>query len=383
MKLHYYGMAAAASLMMLSACTHENWEAESAGSEAPVFIPGDSEFEISLSSGNGTTVSVNKRSAVNAINQMTEGLGVFCLARGKQNINQAAPDITWFSDDALSTCTLMKNVKASVADEDGNLSWDGHYFYPISQFYAYGLYGYYPYVEDENVTYANNQATVHYTIDGTQDLIWGRASAHDADASAYSATFFRQSASDLEYVPVLQMKHLLTRLEFYVQPGETYTGSGVVFDGAENMVVDSIQVLNAACNVNVLVADLANPNMENAVVTEGAGRADFRLRNADGKLFDAVPVGTSLGQETKVGESIMLAPASTYILRIYLKDTSTNMSYPTEYPLTLTSTDTGAMFQTGMSYKVTILANKPKEITLKANVGEWPQAENNPPSIIL
>lgn len=389
MKLYYYGLAAVASLMMLPGCSHEELLAESAenagntGNEVLVFIPGNSEFEISLSSGNGTSASVSKRAAVNQIADMDQ-IGVFCLARGKQALNQAAQDIEWFNDqdENLKTCTLMKNVLATP-DEDDNLSWEDHYFYPNSHFYAYGLYGYYPYVSDEYVTCADNKVIVRHTIDGTMDLICGRASAHDDDASAYSANFFRQSETLLGYVPVLEMKHLLTRLEFYVQPGETYEGSGVVFEGAENMVVDEISILHASCEVNTLVADLTAPNEDASVSAAGDAQADFTLKGTNGEALTSVPVGTVLGVETRIGESIMLVPDSEYLLRIILKDVTTGKQFPTETPLILSSTDTDNIFQAGMSYKVIIIANKPKEVQLKANVGEWPEAENNPPSIIL
>ena len=183
-------------------------------------------------------------------------MGVFCLARGKQEKNDGAPDISWFDpEDNYASC-LMKNVKAKK--EGSNVTWEGHYFYPISQFYMYEFYGYYPYAEDAHITYEasadgdgtggpRHRATVHYTIDGTQDIIWGRATLQDK--YAYSAYYFRENPD--APMPEIGLQHMLTRLQFQVKPGEDPENDGNVFEDAGKVTVKSIKILDAHSKVDL------------------------------------------------------------------------------------------------------------------------------------
>lgn len=134
MKLHHYLWAVAAACTLLPGCSNENLSDYAA---APVFIPGNSEVEIRFAAhSDDVSTSVDKRATVDDDGNLDK-MGVFCLARGKQEKNDGAPDISWFApEDNYASC-LMKNVKAKK--EGSNVSWDGHYFYPISQFYMYGI----------------------------------------------------------------------------------------------------------------------------------------------------------------------------------------------------------------------------------------------------
>ena len=93
------------------------------------------------------------------------------------------------------------------------------------------FYGSYPYSEE--VTYTStpesHRAVVNYTLDGTQDIVWGRATLEDK--FAYSARYFREQGADAQ-IPIIGansvdeegnphpgMKHLLTRLKFQVTTG--------------------------------------------------------------------------------------------------------------------------------------------------------------------
>ena len=148
MKLHHYLWAVAAACMLLPGCSNEDL---SDHASAPVFIPGNSEVEIRFAAhSDEVSTSVDKRATVDEDGNLDE-MGVFCLARGKQEKNDGAPDISWFDpEDNYASC-LMKNVKAKK--EGSNVTWEEHYFYPISQFYMYEFYGYYPYAEDAHITY--------------------------------------------------------------------------------------------------------------------------------------------------------------------------------------------------------------------------------------
>ena len=127
----------------------------------------------------------------------------------------------------------------------------------------YEFYGYYPYAEDAHITYEasadgdgsggpRHRATVHYTIDGTQDIIWGRATLQDK--YAYSARYFRENKDAA--MPLIGLQHMLTRLQFQVKPGEDPLNKGSVFEDAGKISVKSIKILDAHSKVDLIVADL-------------------------------------------------------------------------------------------------------------------------------
>ena len=109
MKLHHYLWAVAAACMLLPGCSNEDL---SDHASAPVFIPGNSEVEIRFAAhSDEVSTSVDKRATVDEDGNLDE-MRVFCLARGKQEKNDGAPDISWFDpEDNYASC-LMKNVKA-------------------------------------------------------------------------------------------------------------------------------------------------------------------------------------------------------------------------------------------------------------------------------
>lgn len=393
MKLYYWGLSMVMSAMLLPGCSQEDLTTDNVAPIAPEFIPGDSEIEIRFMTQEveGQT-SVNKRAAVDG-NGTLDSMGVFCLARGKQNVNEIIPDIRWFENDDRYSYCLMKNVKARK--EGSDLTWDGHYYYPISQFYMYEFYGYYPYTD--NVTYeADNErhrAVAHYTIDGTQDLIWGRTT--NEDAYAYSAKYFRNS-NNAKKQPMINLEHMLTRLKFVVQPGEDIEGSGVAFPDADKVSVKSLSLLDMDSHIDVCIADWENrvPATEvgdlgvearnHLSVAEGA-KSDFVLRETDGTDLKPVPIGDKLGVQTPIGGSIMAVPSGKYRVRIVLhKDDGTELgqNYESEWDLTLVSSETDEsdlpIFRNGVIYTVSITVHDPKNVEAQANLQSWVDSEFSP-----
>ena len=94
----------------------------------PYSSPETAEVEIRFAAhSDEVSTSVDKRATVDEDGNLDE-MGVFCLARGKQEKNDGAPDISWFDpEDNYASC-LMKNVKAKK--EGSNVTWEEHYFYP-------------------------------------------------------------------------------------------------------------------------------------------------------------------------------------------------------------------------------------------------------------
>lgn len=396
MKLHHYLWTVTAACTLLPGCSDENL---SNYAPAPVFIPGNSEVEIRFAAhSDDVSTSVDKRATVDDDGNL-DAMGVFCLARGKQEKNEGAPDISWFAtEDNYASC-LMKNVKSKKTGS--NVSWDRHYYYPISQFYSYEFYGYYPYAEDGNITYEaldgghggpRHRATVHYTIDGTQDIIWGRATLQEKDA--YSASYFRENTE--APMPKIELQHMLTRLQFQVKPGADPIKMDTVFEDAGKITVKSIRILDAHSKVDLIVADMEKREpfgedslkmltlAERIKPSDDSTRANFTLKDAQDGGLKPVAIGSTLEQATRVGGSLMLYPEKKYRLEIKLhKDDPPGEGFDvtTEEWLTVGPPyghydSESNVFRQGISYMVTITVNDIEEVKANASLNKWQNASN-------
>lgn len=374
MNKYVYALTVAASVLMLPGCSNEDGMGLEGGNDLPVYVAGDSEVEILLGSKTESSVTVNKRAALEG-NSDIEDLGVFCLAREKQDINEGAYDINWFDEEENWSGCLMQNVKAVKTGND--VAWadpSKHYYYPISQFYRYDFFGYYPYVEGGNISMTDNRVRVTYALDGTTDVIWGRATSDEPHA--YSAAYFRQPGNEGKY-PLLDLKHVLVRLKFQVKPGAQIEGGDEVASAMEDYAVAKVQVVNVPATGILTVADFSRMDEidETNCFTGGYELTDYTLRKADGTPMDTTMVGMDMDVETPLGESVMVIPAREYVIRVHLVNVETGDVFITEHPLKLTNS---SLFQQGYTYTVTITAHEPKEIQLQANLNGWIDADDSP-----
>ncbi len=374
MNRYLYALTLAASVMMLPGCSNETGEVLDGQADCPVFIPGDSDVEIFLGSTTQGGISVGKRAALEG-NADLDSMGVFCLAREKQNINEGAYDIEWFpyGSENWSGC-IMKNVKA--VKTGSNVAWanpDEHYYYPISQFYCYDFFGYYPYQHENRVNMAENRVVVTYNLDGTTDVIWGRATSEEK--YAYSAAYFRQPGNEDRF-PSLDLKHVMTRLKFQVMPGAQVEGGYEVAPAMADFAVATVKLVNVAATAELTVADFNRmASLDETNCLSGYGMKDYTLMDADGTPMDTTMVGMDMEVATPLGESVMAVPASEYVVRVHLVNVKTGDVFVTEHPLKLTNS---SMFRPGYTYTVTITAHEPKEIQLQANLNGWIDAEDTP-----
>ena len=367
LKVKHFG-AFALGMLMLASCASDDIRPADELNESLVYIEGNSSYKIHLR-GHATATVTRAAIMGDESTAVLDSMGVFALAREAQGVNEAAyDDYSWFNDERNWSFCLMDNVKATM--NGGNITWDGAYFYPITLFYAYDFYGYYPYTQD--VTRYDNSIVAHYTIDGTQDLIWGRATS-DEDY-AYSAKYYRTyggSAQD----PTLDLKHLLTRLTFTIQPGENYEGSGD-YSQAETMKLKSIEICDVYTHLDVLVADrvgLEESDWSNADhIARLALRDEIKdtlfLHKNDTEAIDLTQVPSHEAEPLQVGESVMLYPEASYIIKVVLVDEN-GTEHVSEIPLTLSNG--GQMFARGNSYKVRIIVHGPREISVKGTLTPW------------
>lgn len=355
MKKYVY-MAMAVSVTMLSACSNDD---DFAGVSEGGVDASSTPVEIVLGDAGLTRAAIHGDADL-------EEMGIFCLAKAKQEINSGAADINWFDGDPLhwSAC-IMKNVAAKK--EGASISWleeDTHYFYPISQFYSYDFYGYYPYVAEIDTT-TQNMVVANYVIDGSQDIIWGKATSNDQ--YAFSAKYFRMNAGVAK--PKLSLEHLLARLTFTVIPDETGADAGVAASG---MTVQKVYIKNTANQLALTVAKRDESGVltaeEGVIIPNEAELVDLYLKNEDGS--ELTPVSLA-GGEASVGESLLLYPAEKYLLAVdFTHDAFPGEVMKTECWLEVGQGD-GKMFEKGKSYNVKLTVHGPKEITVEAELQDW------------
>lgn len=334
--------------------------------------------EVAIQLGGGNVSSITRTPVFDDGSGTIKNLAVWCLAKDVMQANQTPQDIRWFGGNQENgNCCIMNNVKASISANAVN--WDdinAKYFYPVSQLYRYEFYANYPYTTD--ISYTPTSVAANYTIDGTQDLIWGRATS---DATyAWSAKYFRVNGGQTEANrPNLKLEHLLTRLVFHIQPGAKIdipdaSEADLDFSTASSMMVDSLQICNAYTKLRVNIADYNNLDMGigNRVVRTNSATDTLCLKDATGTLVTPIQVPALPSLKAQWGESIMLFPAKQYTVRLVLHD-AVGRKYISEMPLTLANQASG--FERGKSYNITITVHGPTEVSLGAHLTPWEDVE--------
>ena len=343
------------------------------------------------------TPAVNITRAALEDNATSIKIGVFCLAREKQNINKTEQEISWWDSNVYpaysSTFCLLKNVKSTKTGD--NVTWDDNQrrYYPFTQFYAYDFYAYYPYVPfglnlDGNsidTTHVGKVYVKYKNLDGKTDILWGRATS--SDAYAYSAKYFRQPGNQSKK-PMTQLDHMLTRLKFQVIPGADGNGD---YTEAAKLKVASLKVCNVKRNYTLLLADydLDSVNKKGSDYKPDATDEPNRLYptddevqtlslcDFDGNPFESVSVPANPANPVQLGESFLLYPQSEYNLEITLTDNSGTIIYQQDHPLELRHPDSGAggVFEAGRQYTITLEVHGPQEVSIKAQLTPWQDSD--------
>ena len=162
-----------ATIVLTMACSNDDETSQS------LTVVGNSDVEIKLSVGGGTSTRASVESNVNGMFNLNN-LGIFMLGTAVQSTNPEEQNIDW-RPSVNQYAVWMNNVEANaVIDgggtrtdilwEDGKTRW-----YPVGNWYSYRFYGYYPRVADNRVSMTANKCVVSYSgLDGTKDIIWGR-----------------------------------------------------------------------------------------------------------------------------------------------------------------------------------------------------------------
>lgn len=377
-----------AAVALLPGCSNDN-ELLNEGSEVEAVI-GDSEVEIKLSSGTAATRATIQSDENHAFE--AEGLGIFCVAKGKQNpeINPPAPDIDWTRyGEYGKTDVLMHNVPANaVIDTIDNVAstsivWadpEAQYFYPISNWYKYSFFGYYPVQDDAKVTTLTDGVMVSMEIDGYKDVLVGKASVDEE--YAYSAKYFRTGKHE---APTMTFFHYLSRFTFTVEAGADYTGSK---ENATRMSVKEIVLLDMPYKFEFVAAAIDEDLWGTGFYYDDV--KDFYLydENAD----TLAPVQVSAEERRQVGDALMVLPGlksseetdsenytvPVYGIRIVLVDEK-GKEFVSEFPLSLSEYMGENGPEMGHSYNINMTVYGPQEIKLNATLRPWTIVETDIP----
>jgi hypothetical protein len=444
MKKRWYLFALAA--LTLTACSESDEMAQDA---TAIAVEDTTPVPVQLKAGNA--VSAFTKAALNTNPDGTfddiQSMGIYGLAYDRMSVNTAPAAVNWFSTAEQSeTCCLIDNweayanggtvdpsKKGDITFTNGNIK-----FYPATNFYCYDFYGYYPYAQegtsapttvDEPVLrkdISNNVVKAQYVIDGTQDLIWGRAHLDDevvyadgnSSVNAYSAPWFRAKrkqpgyVSDADLYPSIPLKHLLTRLTFVVIPAGN-VDEGTDYTEAHKVWLEALYVRNAKNNLDVIVASQNKDNitLDQAKAISGndgltsldefynseeqllsrislrnSTTADLYLHDADGSLAQRMQVPDYVDNNNQWGESIMLYPEEEYELKVVLSYDG-NPENTSEVPLTIRPSVADAAlhngkFGIGHSYKVVLKVSGPESVVTSCTLEAWEDGEIAQPIVM-
>lgn len=270
-------------------------------------------------------------------------------------------------------------------------------YYPPQD--KYDFWGYR--LDDADITegpsFKIDSLTVNFTIDGSQDVMLAKAVPSKQDTislvtagNAEADRAFSAFAARHDVQPNLEFKHKLTRLVFKAIPG----GAGAV-SATSPVVIDSIKVLSQYAGEMVIakigdikgetqiiywdeatdsltlkqrkVGDTPENNLEKLAPVSLAGKGDYATPGDASTPF--------VGEEVPVGEALLVVPANSYKIRIFLhQNVPTTIGATSgdpvryDYEATIQRAD---KFQEGTSYEVQITLWGLTDIQVTTTLTKW------------
>lgn len=157
--------------------------------------------------------------------------------------------------------------------------------YPLSSWYNYYFYAYYPRVADNSIHESNNVVTADYTLDGSQDIITGIAKPATNPNNGYCGKYFRSirvsgdGSLQLGQIPQLELNHHLAQLRFYVRTKDIVVPT---------LQVKEITLKDVPSEWSLTIADKSNPNNNGTLTSRSAIKVDIPVRPMDDSEFTSV-----------------------------------------------------------------------------------------------
>lgn len=396
-----YFVIALAAVGILSSCSSDDVVSNGISQENSSLVP--------IRIGLGTGVSVETRGTgtvgdTTEINNVWYGqkINVYMLEKGTLN------PAKWVDVNGLETSIYENAVMvAPYVTDNGALGNDsviaeledkGIKYYPDTKafdFWGYRLDG----AEGNNQPVAGTDSlTVDFEIDGSQDVMVAKAvpSAEDVlkmtdeTGTDLSARAFSSWAARRGVQPVLDFKHLLTRLTFEIVAGDSLAaGKG---ENLSAIRVTNIRVKSKATG-SLIIAYTQNATVENQIAW--AADQEYRALELKERLTGDTPdkelvalatngviqpTWNSLTEESdtvKVGEALLVSPEDQYEFEIALEqdaytskgDNAQMETISRVVPATITRDNSS--FLAGHSYRVQVKLYGLQEISISTALTAW------------
>ena len=336
-------------------------------------------------------------------------LWVYMLQKGSMDLalykapaagGVATPDVEVFNNKEFKAPNAADNTKSGLATTaDGTIA-----YYPVS-----GNYDFWGYRVDnavagtpdvklvneagEEVDAATaTKRVVDITIDGSQDIMAGKAAPSDDEVAKlgnYGENFYSAYAARKGVQPNITFNHLLTRFTFEVRAGSKATAGLPAGGNTDAVKVTGVSVDSKT--TGTLTVAYTGETKEAAELLTFTGDAsaltlmqrDETLSDNNAQLIDLKPVSltwtddaATIGDVIKVGEALLVAPGETeYPLTISLSQDVLEQLSGAKVPKPLEQKATikmnGEKFEPGKSYKVTITVYGLEGIDVTATLVPW------------
>lgn len=218
---------------------------------------------------------------------------------------------------------------------------------------------------EPTVVNENQTLTTHFKIDGSQDLMVGKATPSIA---GYETSIFSAKSARGGVIPQLQMKHLLTRFTFEVKSNKN----------DNSMHVTKIAVKSK--NTGKMIVAYADEALESNLLTFEDTEAELELQQQGASGLEPLSSdGVVLSNEyKKIGESLMVAPGSDKYEIIVTVSQNVGTATPAEYE-NVNVIEVPGTALAGTSYNVQIIVYGLEDIEVHASLTPW---ENGDPIVI-
>lgn len=293
-----------------------------------------------------------------------------------------------------STGTPYKITLYGTDSDGNNGAYGSVYYYPMNVVYNYTFYGYAPHQDDANVSVTATDHTVGFTLDGSQDILYGSAAAetigensiytsgsamNSTAISGYNARYIRQLKyhNDLvnlgtvngelkPYVPNINFTHKLVQLKFRVIAAENQSSADRT--ACANLSVSNIKIIDHGTTATLDYID-------GTLTCEGVEGEDLTMRNvAEGTTFEDGEATASYTPESGssyITRGYLLAkPATSYTLELDITAPTNNNPNPPAQTVTVNLSNNGG-FLAGYSYNVNIGVYAMQDVQADASLTDW------------
>lgn len=341
----------------LSSCTKDNIENNNENNDL---------VAIQFGAKNGLDVSIDQRPYSRAsVDEWNDtNVGIFVLAKKTDNVT---PDWTTFDPDAKDADILWSNVSATIAtggkatvtfDEPKN----GFKYYPNQGTKEYNFYGYYPY-EADNITSEATKVSKVFTIDGSQDLLWGKA---DPVEGGYNAKYVRDNDNA---VPAIKFGHLLTKLQFKVKAADG-------FAVGQTFKIKQIKINNVPTTLTLTVADQEEAT-EGQLTPGAAENIIYPYNDLEG---EGTEINSTSTTPNNIGDAVMLYSNNTdqaFSVSVVMEDPEGVVQETNSIDINpKDNVENKNYFQVGYAYNVTLTLNSFVLVDFTADLAPWETGED-------